>query len=183
MAPLSVAKPHAKTASLQVYLQACRNYTCILQYAASKISDVTDPKELRQELRKSIQSEFLRLKDEHRGALELAAKEIGVDRQQMQQWAKGVPVPADVLLMALMKWGSVIRIDEPHSEGASPRRWEFSMSGKDRELQKPRLRPVQLSLLDALNDFQEENVQVRVLKKGPGRLELGLEIGFKRAKS
>jgi len=141
-----------------------------------------DPRQAREKLRKAIEAEFLRLKNENRGGLERAAKEIGVDRQQMQQWASGVPVPADVLLMAFMKWGSMVRIEDEPAKQGDPRWWVFSMSGRDGVLQRPRPQPVQMSLLDALTDLQEENVEVRILRKGAGRLELGVEIGFKRIK-
>ncbi len=143
---------------------------------------MSDPKSLRQKLRKAIEGEFLRIKTERKGELERAAKEIGADRQQMQQWAKGTPVPADVLLMAFMKWGRTIRLEDDEAQKGDYQWWEFSMSGRDGGLQKPRPRPVQMSLLDALNDLDEKNVDVRILRKGPGRLELGLDIGFKRTK-
>jgi hypothetical protein len=56
------------------------------------------------------------------------------------------------------------------------------MSARDGGLQRPALRPVQLSLFDALQDLEDRDVDVKILKKGTGRLELGLEIGFKKVK-
>jgi hypothetical protein len=141
-----------------------------------------DPKEARQKLRKAIQAEFLRLKNDNKGGLERAAKEIGVDRQQMQQWADGVPVPADALLMAFMKWGAKIRVDDEDARKGDCAWWEFAMTGRQGGLHRPRPHPVQMSLLDALSELQEENVEVKILRKGVGRLELGVDIGFKKLK-
>jgi len=141
-----------------------------------------DPKEAREKLRKAIEREFLRVKNENRGQLERAAKEIGLDRQQMQQYAKGVPLPADAMLMAFMKWGMTIRIEDEQAKDGEPKWWEFSMSGRDLGFQKPRPKPVQMSLFDALQELQDDNLEVKILKKGVGRLEVGLEIGFKKIK-
>ena len=141
-----------------------------------------DPKEAREKFRKAIEKEFLRIKNENRGQLEKSAKEIGLDRQQMQQYARGVPMPADVILMAFMKWGTTIRIEDERAKDGEPKWWEFSMSGRDGGFQKPRPKPVQMSLFDALHDLQDDSLEVKILKKGVGRLELGLEIGFKKVK-
>jgi hypothetical protein len=143
---------------------------------------VLDPNKIREKLRKAVEEEFLRLKDDSKGQLERVAREIGVKRQQLQQYAKGTTVPADVLLFAFLKWGSVIRIEDEHAKRSEPRWWEFSMSGQDMGFQKPRPRPIQMSLFDALEDLQDEHLDVKILRKGPGRLELGLEIGFKKLK-
>jgi len=152
---------------------------------ASKIAstnDMLDPRDVREKLRKAIEAEFLRLKSEHKGGLARAAKQIGVDRQQIQQWANGISVPAGALLMVFMKWGATIRIEDDKAKKNEPRWWEFSMSGRDGGLQKPRPRPVQMSLFDVLDELQDENLEVKILRKGAGRLELGLEIGFKIVK-
>jgi hypothetical protein len=141
-----------------------------------------DPKEFRKRLRKAVEEEFGRLKTEQMGSLAQAAKEIGVSRQQMQQWAKGVPVPADALLMAFLKWGSTVRIKDEKATDGEPTWWEFSMSGRDGGFQKARPKPIQLSLFDALSELQDEHLDVKILRKGAGRLELGLEIGFRRVK-
>lgn len=140
-----------------------------------------DPRKAREKLRKAIENEFLRLKEEHRGELGRAAEQIGVERQQLQQWAKGVPVPADVLLMVFMKWGATIRMQDEQAKRGEPSWWEFSMSGRDGGFHKPSPKPVQMSLFDALNELHEDNLEVKILRKGVGRLELGLEIGFKKA--
>lgn len=137
-----------------------------------------EPIEERQNLRKLIEAEFLRLKSERAGGLEKAAAEIGVHRQQMQQWAGGVPVPADVLLMAFWKWGSTIRIEDSQPEHGTV--YKFSMTKARATKGTQRAGPVQLSLFEALNGLQDENIQVRVLRKGAGRIELGVEIGFRK---
>ena len=141
-----------------------------------------DPKEARKRLRKAIEREFVRLKAEHGGGLERAAQEIGVSRQQLQQWAKGVVVPSDVLLMAFMTWGSTVRLEDGKARESEPAWWEFALSSRDGGFQKRRSKPVQMSLFEALDDLQDDNVEVRIIKKGPGRLELGLEIGFRKIK-
>jgi transcriptional regulator with XRE-family HTH domain len=141
-----------------------------------------DPKVAREMFRKAVEEEFLRLKQARKGELRRAAMEIGVTRQQLQQWAKGVPVPADALLMAFMKWGVSLRVKDAQAKSHEPRWWEFSMSGRDGGFQKPRPSPVQMSLFDALNELQDDNVEVKILRKAAGRLELGLEIGFKKVK-
>lgn len=139
-----------------------------------------DPKEAREKLRKAIAQEFLRAKNENKGQLERAAKELGLKRQQMQQYSRGVTIPADVLLMAFMKWGTNIHIQDEQAREDEPKWWRFSMSGRDGGIQKPHPVPVQMSLFDALHDLQDDSLEVKILKKGPGRLELGLEIGFKK---
>ena len=138
--------------------------------------------EAREKLRKALQEAFLRAKNESRGQLERAAKEIGIGRQQMQQYAKGVTIPADVMLMAFMKWGSTIRLEDDEAKDIEPKWWEFSMSGRDQGFQKPRPKPVQMSLFEAIHDLHDDNLDVKIVKKGPGRLELGLEIGFRKIK-
>ena len=56
------------------------------------------------------------------------------------------------------------------------------MSGRGGGFQKPRPKPVQMSLFEALDDLRDDNLEVKILKKGVGRIELGLEIGFKKVK-
>jgi predicted DNA-binding protein (UPF0251 family) len=139
-----------------------------------------DPLKARDKLRKAVEKEFLRLKDANKGNLERIAKELGVKRQQMQQYAKGTTVPADVLLMAFLKQGSLIRIDDEDAKRSESRWWEFSMTGQDKGFQKPRPKPTQMSLFDALQDLQDDHLEVKIRKKDAGRLEIGLEIGFKK---
>ena len=100
----------------------------------------------------------------------------------MQQWAKGVPVPADALLMAFMKWGSIVRLDDEKARNDEPAWWEFSLSGRDGGFEKGRPKPAQMSLFDALEDLQDDHLEVKIRKKRAGRLELSLEIGFKKIK-
>ena len=141
-----------------------------------------EPEETRDKLRKLVEQEFLRIKNQNKGQLGRAAKEIGVERQQLQQWAQGVPVPADVLLMAFLTWGTILELKDERAKQGEPTWWKFSLSGRDGGFQKPRPRPVQLSLFDAIQELEDEDVEVTILRKGMGRLELGLEIGFKRTK-
>ena len=149
---------------------------------AAEKANVIDPSTLREKLRKAIEAQFLLLKNDNNGRLERAAEEIGAKRQQMQQYATGTTVPADVLLMAFLKWGVTIRIEEDHARQGEPSWWEFSMSGRDRGFQKPHPRPTQMSIFDALQDLEDNQLDVKILKKGQGRLELGVEIGFKKVK-
>lgn len=141
-----------------------------------------EPKEARDKLRKTIEQAFLRIKQQNNGQLEKAAKEIGASRQQLQQYASGTPAPADVLLMVFMKWGTTIRFEDERAKDGEPKWWDFSMSGRDGGFQKPRPKPVQMSLFQAIDDLQDDNLEVKILKKGVGRLELGLDIGFKKVK-
>ena len=54
------------------------------------------------------------------------------------------------------------------------------MTGQDKGFQKPRPKPTQMSLFDALQDLQDDHLEVKIRKKDAGRLEIGLEIGFKK---
>lgn len=141
-----------------------------------------DPKDAREKIRKAMQREFLRAKRNSEGHLERTAQELGLHRQQMQQYAAGVTIPADAMLMAFMKWGTVIRIEDEHPKVGEAKWWEFSLSGRDGGLQKARPMPVQTSLFDAINDLHDENIEIKILKKQPGRIELGVEIGFRKLK-
>lgn len=141
-----------------------------------------DPNQTREKLREALEQEFLRAKNEGKGHLQRKAAEIGLERQNMQQYATGTTIPADILLQAFMTWGLTIRIEDEEAEEGEPKWWEFSMSGRDGGLRKSRPSPVQMSLFDALNELRDDHMEVKILRKGPGRLELGLEIGFKKIK-
>jgi len=143
---------------------------------------VLAPNQAREKLRKAIEQAFLHAKNEGNGQLQRKAAEIGLERQHMQQYAAGTTVPADVLLMAFMTWGITIRIEDEGAQQGEPKWWEFSIGGRDRGLRKRHPSPVQMSLFDALNELKDDHMEVRILRKGPGRLELGLEIGFKQVK-
>jgi hypothetical protein len=141
-----------------------------------------EPRQAREKLQKAIEEEFLRIKNANDGRLGKAAGEIGVRRQQLQQWAKGVPAPADALLMAFLKWGVTVELHDERAKQGEPKSWKFSMSGWDGGYKKPIPKPVQLSLFDALQDLEDGDVEVKIRKKSAGRLELGVEIGFKAVK-
>ena len=172
---------------LQVYLQFKANASKIAYWQAvsgyrDDIRHMLESNQAREKLRKAMEKEFLRAKNEGKGHLQRKAAEIGIERQQMQQYAAGTTIPADVLLMAFMTWGITVRIEDEEAEEGEPKWWEFSMSGRDRGLRKPRPSPAQMSLFDALNKLRDDHLEVKILRKGPGRLEVGLEIGFKQVK-
>ena len=141
-----------------------------------------DPKTARKKLLIAIQQEFLRVKREHNGQLGKYAQELGMERQQLQQYANKTIPPADALLMLFMKSGGNIRIEDENARIGEPKWWQFSMSGRDGGFNKPAPKPVQMSLFEAIHDLHEENIEVKILRKSAGRLELGVEIGFKKFK-
>src|SRR5271156_6027770 len=107
----------------------------------------------RAKFRKIVHAYFRELVNDVRnagGSLPDVAKQIGVTRQMVEQYAEGPLPKADVLLTAMLKWDWVVRMENP---GATPAWCEFSMSDVDKESKKLKRQPVQLSLLDALAEL------------------------------
>jgi hypothetical protein len=126
------------------------------------------PDQARSKFRKGVQAYFRKLVNDVRaadGSLPEVAKQIGVTRQMLEQYADGSLPKADVLLTAMLKWDWVIRVENP---GATPAWCEFSMSDVDKESKKLKRQPLQLSLLDALSELDG---QLDVVKKSVARVE------------
>jgi len=138
---------------------------------------ITAP-EARQKFREAIKKAFAQIVDKRKGQLETAASEIGKHRQSLEQYANGTVPRADVLLMAFIRWGLVIRIEDEAAGPGEPNRWECSMSRKSKVAPPRRPEPVQLPLFKAIDDLEDRHVDVRILRKGPAKIELGVEIGF-----
>jgi transcriptional regulator with XRE-family HTH domain len=93
------------------------------------------------------------------------AETLGITRQALSLYLNGKTMPsARVLLKACAAFGLVI-----HSDGMT-----FSSS-------KPRMRrtaPAQLSLWEALEHLNDDDLQVKIERKGPGRLGIQIDINF-----
>jgi hypothetical protein len=130
------------------------------------------PTQARAKFRKAVQAYFRKLVNDVRsadGLLPEVAKQIGVTRQMLEQYAEGSLPTADVLLTAMLKWDWIVRIDNPD---ATPAWCEFSMSDVDRESKKLKRQPLQLLLLDGLTELDGS---LETLKKSVAKVES--EIG------
>ena len=113
-----------------------------------------------------------------KGKLEAAAEEIGVSRQALQQYAEGSVPGGEVLLTAFVQWGLVVRIEDPDASPGEPRWWECGLARKDKaSMQKPP-EPVQLPLFQAIDDLEDQHVDVKILRKSSAKIELGVDIAF-----
>src|SRR5713101_8486400 len=120
------------------------------------------PIQARTKIRKAIKEMFVDLLNQVRtskGSLPEMAKQIGLTRQMLEQYADGSIPKADVLLTAFLKWDWTLKIDNP---GGTPAWCEFAMSDLDKESKKLKRQPVQLSLFDALTELDGN---LEVLKK------------------
>jgi hypothetical protein len=136
--------------------------------------------ETRAECRKQIKAFFEQVVKERAGSLKIAGAELGVSRQAMEQYADGSIPGADVLLAAFVQWGIPVRIEDPASSSSTRPWWECGMIRKSADRAKPTRQPEQLPLFRAIDDLDEQSVDVRILRKGPSRIELGVEIAFIR---
>jgi hypothetical protein len=75
-----------------------------------------------------------------------------------------------------------VELKDDRAKQGEAKWWKFAMSGRDGGFKKPSPKPLQMSLFDALQDLQDDDVEVKIRKKDIGRLQLGLEIGFRRVK-
>jgi transcriptional regulator with XRE-family HTH domain len=99
------------------------------------------------------------------GSLTEIARQLGVKRQMLGQYAHGSVPASDVLLAAFLKWGWVLKVEGWDNDSS----WcEFSLSRSDKRLPKRAPEPVQLSLFDALAVLDEN---LDTLKKSVGRVE------------
>lgn len=135
------------------------------------------PHEIQEKIAKAISERFrelVRNARKRRGALTELAAQLGVERPALDQYAVGSVPGADVLLTAFLKWDWIVRIENP---GATPAWCEFSMIGLDKESQKFKRQPVQLSLFDALTELDEH---LNVLKKSVAKAESEIERSLGR---
>jgi len=135
------------------------------------------PDQLRLKIREAVKRKFVDLvKNVKSGSGSLAdvAAQIGVRRQMLDQYAEGSVPGADVLLAAFLKWDWAIRIE---NQGATPAWCEFSVSDIDGGVKRRRAEPIQLSLFDALTDFDQN---IDNVKKSVGRVEIEIERAFGR---
>jgi hypothetical protein len=136
----------------------------------------------REKFRRSIQEAFADVVRKRKGHLEAAASEIGVSRQSLEQYAVDRVPAADVLLTAFIIWEMAVRIEDPNAALGETKSWECAMTQKRRRTPAPRREPEQLPLFQAIDDLEEQNLELKILRKGPNKIELGLEIAFpKRA--
>jgi len=136
----------------------------------------------REKFRRSIKEAFAEVVTKQKGNLEAAATEIGISRQSLEQYAVGRVPAADVLLAAFVIWETVIRIEDPNARPGETKLWECAITQRQRRAQSSRRAPEQLPLFQAIDDLEEQNLELKILRKGPHKIELGLEIAFpKRA--
>jgi len=136
----------------------------------------------RLKFKEAVKKAFAEVVSNRKGELEAAGREIGSSRQALQQYADGAVPGADVLLAAFIIWEMMIRIEDPDAGPGETRLWECSVTQKQRRMQAARRQPEQLPLFQAIDDLEEQNLELKILRKGPNKIELGLEIAFpKRA--
>jgi transcriptional regulator with XRE-family HTH domain len=135
----------------------------------------SSPAQLRELIRGRIRAKFDEIVTSVKrgdGTLADAARQIGVTRQALSQYAQNSVPQSDVLLMALLKWGWTVRIE---NDGGEPEWFEFSLSGLAGGLMPKRPEPVQLSLFDALEDLDRN---LATLRKSVGRVEAEVQKAF-----
>ena len=137
------------------------------------------PQDAKLAFARAIQAEFKEIVRKNKGKLAQKAAEIGVERQQLEQYATGSLPRSDVILTAMIKWGLRLRIEDPNAPGGEPKWWECGMSGKDGVRAKSRPLPVQLPLFKAIEHLGDKDTDVRILRKEPGRIRLAVDILFK----
>lgn len=138
-----------------------------------------DPEQAKAAFGSAIRSVFQEIVRKNKGKLAQKAAEIGVERQQLEQYAGGTLPRGHVLLTAFIKWGIRVRIEDPNASESDPRWWECGMSAKDRARAISRPLPVQLSLFKAIEELGDKDMDVKILRKEPGRIQLAVDILFK----
>jgi len=136
------------------------------------------PGQARAKIREAIKEKFVDLLNDVRtanGSLPDVAKQIGLTRQMLEQYAGGSLPKADVLLTAFLTWDWILRID---NRGGTPAWCEFAMCDLDRDSKKLKRHSVQLSLFEAL---EELDVQLEVLKKSVAKAESEIERSLQKS--
>ena len=72
-----------------------------------------------------------------------------------------------------------IRVETPNPQRDEPKWRECGMTSKDRVTRKPQIRPEQLPLFKAIEELKDRDMEITVLRKEPGRVQLGIDIVFK----
>lgn len=138
--------------------------------------------EARQNFRQAVKDAFTEVIRKRRGDLERAGLEIGSSRQALQQYADGGVPGADVLLTALLMWQMVVQINDPSARAGETKGWECSIKTRLSPVKAARTQPMQLPLFQAIDDLGEQDLELKIVRKGTRSIELGLEISFpKRA--
>jgi transcriptional regulator with XRE-family HTH domain len=168
----------ASVASILAFEAACK-VKSIGPSSAFDMETSLEPGELRSRCCAEIKRKFAELVKNVKsgpGSLSGVAAQLGVSRQALSQYAEGSVPQADVLLAAFLKWDWSIRVE---NRGGTPAWCEFSLSDVDGGVQRRKREPIQLSLFDALTDF-DNNLQT--LKRSVGRVEIEIDRAFgKRA--
>jgi hypothetical protein len=156
-----------------------------------------DP-ELRKLVCEALRGAFAHELDQYSGkSREEHAEEIGITRQAFEAYGRPLhsaatpdetgSVPrAHVLLLAMLRWGSFeVGLSIPGSPGSSPERWIFRAVKQTRhpatkQLPKKRDEQMLLPLEEAIGDLENSNVEVKIVRKGPHSIDLGLEIAFRK---
>jgi len=146
------------------------------------LSPMVIGKDARTKFRLAIRTAFRDVVRTRKGQLEAAASEIGVARQSLEQYAEGTIPRADVLLTAIVRWGLKIRIEDSDAAEIQQRWWECSASRGSLQMHTTPSKPEQLllPLSQAIEDLGDEDVDLKILRKSPGRIELGVKIQFPR---
>jgi hypothetical protein len=134
-------------------------------------------KDARSRFQAAIKAEFAKQIKKREGHFAEAGEDLGVSRHMVELYAAGSVPRGDVLLTAFIKWSMVIRIENPDAASDEPRFWECSMTRKDKPKQK-RPESAQLSLFKAIDELEPQNLEVRILRKGPQKIELAVDIAF-----
>jgi len=78
-------------------------------------------------------------------------------------------------------WNLKITLEDKDARDGERRSWECGLL-PDRSSRLAAKSPVQLELplYQAIKDLDEQNLEVKILKRDAGRIELGLEIAFRQ---
>jgi hypothetical protein len=103
----------------------------------------------------------------------LAAKELDVSRASLQFYLAGTHTPSsDVLRRAMELWGVELTY-----RGRKLTVLDLQPLNVPAEVKSPL--PVQLSLWDSIKILKNDDLSVRVDRRGPSSITLQVEIGFK----
>jgi len=145
---------------------------------------IVDRTRARNLIRTAIRDEFRRLNKI--GGLQALARKIGIkDYQNLQNYAKGTIPQADTFLLACVYLGMTVRIDYEEEEGsrigqvthlefAARQNAASTRSASDHQ---------QLNLFEAIEQLDQNSVQITIARKLADRVELSVGIDFQRTAS
>ena len=119
------------------------------------------------------------------------AQEIGVTRQAFESYGRPLRTPltpaetgsiprGHILLLALLRWeGFEISLDVPGVSGPGGH-WIFKATRQNRRTVRRPAEQLLLPLEEAIDDLGSDNVEVRIVRKGPNSIDLGVEIAFRK---